>query len=330
MVRPLYPETEPFDRGLLDVGDGQQIYWELCGRPFGKPAVVLHGGPGSGCTPWWRRLFDPEAYRVLLFDQRGCGRSLPHAGEPTTDLAANTTHHLVEDIEKLRRHSGAERWTVLGGSWGSTLALAYAQQHPDRVTEMVLFSVVTTTRREVEWITRDAGRFFPAAWRSFRDGVPEPERDGSLVDAYSRLLESPDPVVRTKAARDWCEWEDTHVRTRTDQPPDPRYEDPVFRACFARLVTHYWRHAAWLEDGALLRGVERLVGIPAVLVHGRMDLSSPPDVPWSLARVWPGSDLAIVDDEGHTGGPGRTDSLISATDRFADRDSGAPSSAAKP
>jgi len=266
-----------------------------------------------------RRLFNPEAYRVVLCDQRGCGRSLPHAGAPSSDLAANTTHHLVADIEMLRRHLAIERWLVLGGSWGSTLALAYTQRHPDRVTEMVLFSVGTTTRREVEWVTRDVGRFFPAAWARFRDGVPEPERDGSLVEAYSRLLHDPDPVVRAKAAQDWCDWEDTHVRTRPNQAPDPRYEDPIFRACFARLVTHYWRHAAWLEEGALLRGVERLAGIPGVLVHGRLDLSSPLDVPWSLAKAWPGSEFVIVDDEGHTGGSRQDDILISATDRFADR-----------
>jgi proline iminopeptidase len=313
----LYPEIEPYDHGLLDVGDGHRIWWEVCGEPTGKPAVVLHGGPGSGSGPWWRRLFDPAAYRVVLFDQRGCGRSVPHAGAPATSLAANTTHHLVADIEMLRRHLGIEGWLVLGGSWGSTLGLAYAQRHPDRVSEMVLFSVVTTTRREVEWVTRDVGRLFPAAWQRFRDGVPAPERDGSLVEAYSRLLHHPERAVREEAARNWCDWEDAHVSTGPHQAPNPRYEDPVFRLCFARLVTHYWRHAAWLEEGALLRGVERLGGIPAVLVHGRLDLSSPLDVPWNLARSWPGSELVIVDDAGHTGGPGMTEALVSAADRFA-------------
>lgn len=313
----LYPEIEPHDRGWLDVGDGHAIYWETCGQRAGKPAVVLHGGPGSGCPPWWRRLFDPGAYRVVLFDQRGCGRSLPDAGAPAGDLTANTTHHLVADIERLRDHLGIERWLVLGGSWGSTLALAYGQRHPGRVTEMILFSVVTTTRREIEWATRDAGRFFPAAWRRFRDGVPAHERDGSLVDAYSRLLDDPDPGVRARAARDWCAWEDIHVRTRPDQPPDPRFADPAFRACFARLVTHYWRHAAWLEEDELLRGAGRLAGIPAVLVHGRLDVSAPLDVPWRLASAWPGSELVIVDDEGHTGGPGRNAGVIAATARYA-------------
>jgi proline iminopeptidase len=318
--RPLHPDIKPYEYGLLDVGDGHRIHWESCGNPAGKPAVVLHGGPGSGCTPWWRRFFDPAAYRVVLLDQRGCGRSVPHAGAPSVDLAANTTHHLVADIERLRRHLSIERWLVLGGSWGSTLALAYAQAHPDRVSEIVLFSVTTTSRRDVEWITRDVGRVFPAEWERFRDGVPESDRGGSLPDAYSRLLHDPDPAVRAKAARDWCDWEDAHVRTRPGQPRNPRYDDPEFRLCFARLVTHYWRHAAWLEDGALLRDAGRLAGIPAVLVHGRLDVSSPLDVPWRLARSWDGSELVVLDDEGHTGGPGMRDAVVAATVRFAGGD----------
>jgi proline iminopeptidase len=313
----LYSEIEPYDHGLLDVGDGQQVYWEACGKPAGKPAVVLHGGPGSGCTPWWRRLFDPEAYRVVLLDQRGCGRSRPHASTPTVDLSTNTTQHLVEDIERLRRHLGVDRWLVLGGSWGSTLALAYAEAHPRAVSEMVLFSVVTTTHREVTWATRDAGRFFPAEWRRFRDGVPASERGGDLVAGYNRLLLDPDPEVHETAAREWCRWEDAHVRTRPGDPPDPRYDDPAFRLAFARLVTHYWRHAAWLEDDELLRGAERLAGVPGVLVHGRLDVSSPLDVPWRLARAWEGSELVIVDDEGHRGGSAMTDAIVSATQRFA-------------
>jgi proline iminopeptidase len=243
-IQRMYPGIEPYDHGMLEVGGGNRIYWEIVGDPGGKPAVVLHGGPGSGCTPWWRRLFDPAAYRVVLFDQRGCGRSRPSAGELTTDLSTNTTQHLILDIEQLRRHLRVDRWLVLGGSWGSTLGLAYAEAHPDRVSEIVLFSVVTTTRREVEWVARGVGRLFPAEWARFRDGVPAEERDGSLVDAYARLLSHPDPSVREQAARDWCDWEQAHVRTRADHPRDPRYDDAAFRMCFARLVTHYWRHAA--------------------------------------------------------------------------------------
>jgi proline iminopeptidase len=312
----VYREIEPFEQGLLAVGDGHELYWEVCGDPEGKPAVVLHGGPGSGCVPWWRRLHDPAAYRIVLFDQRGCGRSHPHAGAPAVDLAANTTHHLVADVERLRRHLGIERWQVLGGSWGSTLALAYGERHPEQVTELVLFAVGTTSRREVEWVTRDIGRLFPADWERFRDGVPESERDGDLVAAYSRLLHDADPGVRDRAARDWCRWEDAHVKTRPDQPSNPRYEDAGFRLCFARLVTHYWRHAAWLEDGALLRDLDRLAGIPGVLVHGRLDVGSPLDIPWAVARGWEGSELVVIDDEGH-GGEKIAGAIVAATDRFA-------------
>jgi len=313
----LYPPIEPYDGGLLDVGDGHRVAWEVCGRPDGKPAVVLHGGPGSGCTPRWRRLFDPGAYRIVLLDQRGCGRSRPDAGLPSTSLAAITTSHMIADVERLRRHLGIEKWLVLGGSWGSTLALAYGVQHPDRVAAMVLFSVVTTTRREVAWVTRDSGRFFPEQWRRFRDAVPESERDGSLVDAYSRLLDDPDPAVRERAARAWCAWEDAHVRSRPGEPADPRYEDPVFRLRFARLVTHVWRHAAWLGEDELLRRIGRLAHVPAVLVHGRLDVSAPLDVPWALDAAWPASELVLVEDEGHRGGPGITGAVVAATDRFA-------------
>jgi proline iminopeptidase len=312
----VYPEIECDASGLLDVGDGHRIYWETCGSPDGKPALVLHGGPGSGCAPWWRRLFDPRAYHVVLFDQRGCGRSVPHASGPRVDLTANTTSHLIADIEALRGHLSIERWLVLGGSWGSTLALAYAERHPERVSELVLFSVVTTTRREVRWVTRDAGRFFPAEWTRFRDGVAKADRDGSLVDAYARLLLDPDPAVHEPAARRWCEWEDSHVRAAPDDPRDPRYEDGAFRLAFARLVTHYWRHAAWLDDGVLLREVDRLHGIPGVLIHGRRDLSSPLDVPWQLAGAWPGSELIVIEDAGHRAGPAMLAAVVAATDRL--------------
>jgi proline iminopeptidase len=312
----LYPKIEPYDHGLLDVGDGQLVHWEVCGNPDGKPAVALHGGPGSGCTPGWRRYFDPDAYRIVLFDQRGCGRSRPHASSPVIDLSTNTTAHLVADIELLRRHLGVDRWLVLGGSWGSTLGLAYAERHPDRVSELVLFAIATTRRREVEWITRDVGRLFPEQWARFRDGVPAADRNGSLVDAYSRLLHDPDPSVREKAAHDWCLWEDSHVAVRSDHQPDPRYEDPAFRMCFARLVTHYWRNAGFLEDGALLRDAGRLSGVPGVLIHGRLDVSGPLETAWELSRAWPDSELVVVDDAGHYG-PGMPEIIVQATDRFA-------------
>ncbi len=317
---PLYPMIQPHDGGVLEAGDGNHVYWEVCGNPAGKPALMLHGGPGSGCSPYWRRFFDPDAYRVVLFDQRGCGRSRPHASDAAVDLATNTTQHLIADIERLREHLGIERWLVVGGSWGSTLGLAYAEMLPHRVSEMVPFSVATTTRREVRWVTRDVGRYFPEEWARFREGAPEAERGGDLVAAYYRLLHDADPAVREKAARDWCRWEDTHVAVRPDHRHDLRYDDPRFRMAFARLVTHYWHHAAFLEDGALVRDAARLAGIPGALIHGRLDLSSPLDVAWQLSRAWPGSELIVVDDAGHgAGSSGIQEALVTAIDRFATR-----------
>jgi proline iminopeptidase len=213
--------------------------------------------------------------------------------------------------------AGIERWLVFGGSWGATLGLAYAEQHPGAVSEIVLFSVTNSTPREVEWITRDMGRIFPEEWARFRDGVPVDERDGNLVQAYSRLLHDPDPAIRENAARDWCDWEDTHVATHANYKPDPRYEDPVLRLRLARLVTHYWGHAGWLEDGILLREATKLAGIPGVLVHGRLDISSPADTAWNLAQAWPDAELHLVEEAGHgAGARGMSELVIAALDRF--------------
>lgn len=288
--------------GRLDVGDGHRIHWEVSGAPGGKPVVTLHGGPGSGSAPWWRELFDPAAYRVVQFDQRGCGRS-----EPWGELRANTTHHLVADIEALREHLEVERWQVAGGSWGAVLALAYAQAHPERVTEMVLFAVGDPSPGSVDWITRGVGRLYPAEWRRFMELVPDGERP---VDAYGRLLADPDPAVADHAAREWCAWEDAHVGA----PPSPRYENPAFRLNFARIVTHYWRHSAWLEDDQLLRDAGRLAGIPGVIIHGSRDCSSPLEFPWRLSQRW--GELVVVD-EGHLGGIEMGRAIRAATDRFA-------------
>lgn len=313
----LYPDIAPYDHGMLDVGDGHQVYWEACGNPSGKPALVLHGGPGSGCTPGWRQYFNPELYRIVLFDQRGSGRSTPHASEPDIDLSANTTSHLLADIELLRRRLNIERWLLLGGSRGSTLALAYAERHPDRVTEMVLEGIATTTQWEIDWITRGVGVFFPDAWMRFRDGVPQAERAGSLVEAYHCLLMHPDPTIQEKAARDWCDWESAIIALHADEAPNPRYDSSSFRLGFARLVTHYWRHHAWLEGGALLRDAHRLAGIPGILIHGRLDLCNPLITPWRLAQSWPGSELVIVDEAGHDAGhSGMSERIVAATDRF--------------
>jgi proline iminopeptidase len=308
-----YPEIEPYGHGMLDVGDGNLVYWETAGNPRGKPAVVLHGGPGSGCTAGMRRFFDPAAYRIILFDQRGCGRSTPHASSPRIDLGTNTTAHLLADMELLRRHLEVDRWLVFGGSWGSVLGLAYAERYPRRVSEMVLMGVATGRRAETDLLTRGLGRLFPEAWARFRSGVPEADRD--LIDAYHRLLQDPDPAVHAKAARDWCDWETAIIPT---SPPNPRYEPPEFRLAFARIVTHYWRHGSWLEEGILLRQAGRLAGIPGILVQGVLDLGNLLGTPWELARAWPGSELLLVDEAGHdTSNPGIVETLVAATDHLA-------------
>jgi len=313
-----YPMIEPYESGMLRVGDGQQLYWETCGNPAGKPALVVHGGPGSGCTPGHRRYFDPAAYRIVLFDQRGAGRSTPRV-TATTDLSANTTVHLLEDIERLREHLGISRWLVWGNSWGVTLGLAYAERHPTRVTEMVLAAVTMTRPGDIHWLYHEVGRYFPEEWRRFRGGVPEDERDGDLVAAYYRLLnEQPDVASRERAAADWCAWEDAAMSLEDGWTPHPRYTDPAFRMTFARIVTHYFHHRAWLADGQLLRDAHRLDGIPGVLVHGRLDLGSPSDVPYLLAQAWPGAELQFVG-AGHAGGKDMFTCIIDATNRFAPR-----------
>ncbi len=308
-----FPQTEPDDAGLLEVGDGEAVYWEVRGNPAGTPAVVVHGGPGAPARGM-HRLLDPAAYRTVVIHQRNCGRSTPSAADPATDLSGNITAALVDDMERVREHLGIDRWLVFGASWGTTLGLAYAQAHPDRVRAMVLLAVCTTTPREVEWITRDMGRIWPEAWARFRAGVPEADRDGNLAAAYARLLASPDAAVREQAARDWCAWEDVHVSLDPAWQPNPRYEDAVFRLEFARLVTHYWAAAGFLPDGQLQRDVDRLAGIPAVLIAGRQDVSGPVDIAWQLHRAWPGSELVIVEQGGH--GTGSEEALDAAFARF--------------
>jgi proline iminopeptidase len=312
-----YPAIEPYDSGLLDVGDGQQVYWECCGNPAGKPALYLHGGPGSGFSPGQRRFFDPNAYRAVLFDQRGSGRSRPLPSEPDADLSANTTAHLIADIEALRQLHAVERWVILGLSWGTTLGLAYAQAHPQRVEALVLGLVTSGSRREVEWITQDVGRIFPQEWDRFVAVVPDELRHLRPVDAYARLLFDADPAIREHAAREWCAWEDAHVSLTPGHRPNPRYDDPDFRLGFARLVTHYWRHDCFLGEDQLLRDAATLNGIPGVLIHGRYDVSSPLETPWRLSQRWTTSRLVVLDDAGHGGGDSLLDAIVGALDQFA-------------
>lgn len=311
-----YPPIEPYDTGMLDVGGGNRVYWEVCGNPDGKPALVVHGGPGSGCGTGLRSLFDPARYRVVLFDQRNCGRSTPHASDPATDLSANTTGHLVEDMERLREHLGVGRWLLHGGSWGSTLILAYAERHPERVSEIVIAGVTTTRRSEIDWLYRGVGRFLPEQWERFLAGAPGTPRDGDIVAAYARLAGHPDAAVREKATADWCAWEDAVLSGETDGAPYTG-RPPAGRLAFVRICTHYFSHGAWLEEGALLRDAGLLAGIPGVLVHGRLDLGGPLVTAWELARAWPDAELIVVGEEGHVGGETTTRHVVAALDRFA-------------
>jgi proline iminopeptidase len=315
----LYPETEPYEQGFLEGDHGNRVYWETCGNPHGKPAVVLHGGPGSGCTPWHRRLFDPRAYRLVLFDQRNCGRSTPHASAHDTSLESNTTAHLIADMEQLRQHLQIDRWLLFGGSWGSTLALAYAVSYPERVTQLILFGVTTGRHQEVDWCFRGGmAIFFPEQWDRLRCALPEAERAGDIVEAYYRRLNDSDLTVRKLAAEAWCLWESASPGGPPSTTLSKRFTNPTYALAFARIVTHYVSHRLFLEDGSLLRKADRLASIPGILVNGRFDFQAPIGNAWELKRVWPHADLVIVDNAGHAADTlALTQELIRATDRFA-------------
>ena len=311
--RTLYPAIEPWRSGRLEVGDGHVLYWEQCGNPDGKPAVMLHGGPGAGCNPDHRRQFDPERFNVTLFDQRGCGRSTPHAS-----LDANTTWHLVEDMEKLRRQVGVESWMVYGGSWGSTLALAYAQAYPERTTGLVLRGIFLFRQKELDWLYQfGASEVYPDKWGEFLAPIPEAER-GDMVTAYQKRLTADDPAVQLQAAKAWSKWEAETVTLLPDPHVIEEHTSDDFAIAIARIENHYMAHKGWLEEGQLLADAHRLKNIPGVIVQGRYDMCTPPVSAWDLKQAWPEVELQIVPDGGHLfTEPGVLDGLIRAADRFA-------------
>jgi proline iminopeptidase len=309
----VYPPIEPYQHGWLDTGDGHRVYWELCGNPQGKPAVFLHGGPGSGCSPDHRRLFDPARYNVLLFDQRGCGRSTPHAS-----IDDNTTWHLVDDMERLREMIGAERWLVFGGSWGSTLALAYAQTHPARVDALVVRGIFTARREELRWYYQEgASWLFPDLWDEFLAPIPPEERD-DLMAAYRRRLTGSDERVRQDAARAWSLWEGRTIRLLPDAALAEQFGADHFSLAIARIENHYFVHHAFMDEGQLLRDAYRLADVRGVIVQGRYDVATPARTAWELSKAWPGARLEIVDDAGHAYNErGILRALIAATDQYA-------------
>jgi len=313
-LRTLYPPIEPFASGYLDTGDGHLVYWERCGTPGAKPAVFLHGGPGAGCGPDHRRLFDPARYDVLLFDQRGCGRSTPHAS-----LDENTTWQLVSDMERLRAMAGHEAWLVFGGSWGSTLALAYAQTHAERTSALVLRGIFAATAFEIGWYYQEgASWLFPDKWERFLAPIPEAER-GDLVAAYRKRLTGEDRAVQLEAAKAWSRWEGGTITLLPDPALDEAFASDDFAIAFARIENHYFTHLGWLEDGQLLRDAGRLKGIPGVIVQGRYDTATPPVTAWQLHRAWPEAEFHLIEGAGHAfNEPGILDRLIGATDALAD------------
>ncbi|MCS0495427.1 prolyl aminopeptidase [Ancylobacter sp. MQZ15Z-1] len=311
-LRTLYPPIEPFESGMLDVGDGHSIYYERVGTKGAKPAVFLHGGPGAGISPDYRRLFDPARYEVVLFDQRGCGRSVPYA-----DLTDNTTWHLVADIERLRETFGFEKWQVFGGSWGSTLALAYAETHPGRVSELILRGVYTLTRAELDWYYRfGVSEMFPDKWERFLAPL-SPEGRADPVRAYRALLTGDDEARKLEAAKAWSIWEGETITLLPNPAFTAPWLDGHFALAFARIENHYFFHNAWLDERQLLDNAHRLAGIPGVIVHGRYDMPCPARYAWELHKAWPDAQFHLIEGAGHAYcEPGILDRLIRATDGF--------------
>ena len=310
----MYPPLEPFDRGMLRVSDLHSIYYEVSGAPDGKPVVVCHGGPGGGSTPSMRRYFDPTVYRIVIFDQRGCGRSTPHAS-----LEENTTHHLIDDMEALRKHLNIDAWQVFGGSWGSTLALAYAQRHPDKVRELVLRGIFTLRRRELEWFYQEgASWLYPDAWEAFLAPIPLEERD-DLMAAYYRRLTGADPEEQLRAAKAWSLWEGGTVSLAPSPERMTSFAGDAFATAFARIECHYFVNGGFFErDDQILADLDKVRHIPAVIVQGRYDVVTPMQTAWEMHRAWPEAELVIVGDAGHAASePGVVDALVRATDKFA-------------
>jgi len=312
--RALYPALEPYRRGRLQVSDLHEIYFEECGNPLGKPVLVLHGGPGGGISPFLRRMHDPRAYRIILFDQRGCGNSTPYAS-----LVDNTTWHLVDDMEKLRKHLGVETWQVFGGSWGSTLALAYAQSHVSRVSEMLVRGIFTVRNAEVRWFYQSgASHLFPDAFEHFVAPIPEAERH-DLVTAYYKRLTGSDETEKLQCARAWSQWEGSTLSLLPDEARVENFGQDRFAVAFATLEAHYFYHKGFLPyDGALLDGVDKINHLPCVIVQGRYDVVTPMATAHALAKLWPKAKLNIIPDAGHMAlEPGITDAIVRATDGFA-------------
>ena len=313
-MRGFYPELQPFARGRMRVCELHEIYFEQCGDPQGKPVVVLHGGPGGGITPFLRRLHNPSLYHIILFDQRGCGNSTPHA-----ELSDNTTWDLVSDMEKLRTHLAIDRWQVLGGSWGSTLALAYAQKHTDRVTELILRGIFTLRKREIDWFYQEgASALFPDAWESFVAPIPPAER-GDLVTAYYQRLTGNDATERLTCARAWSQWEARTLSLRPNPAVIDSFGADQFALAFGRIECHYFVNKGFFDiDGQLLAAAGRLRQVPGVIIQGRYDVVTPMETAWALHKAWPEAAFEIIPDAGHTATePGITDAVIRATDRFA-------------
>lgn len=312
--RLLYPPIQPYRSYRLNVGDGHELHVEECGRPDGLPVVTLHGGPGGGISPALRRFFDPQRYRIILFDQRGCGRSTPHGS-----LENNTTQALVEDMEKIRVRAGIDKWIVFGGSWGATLAMAYARDHADRCLGLILRGIFTCTQAELDWFYKHgANVMFPDAWKRLVGSLTSAEREDVVAAYYARMLEN-DVVRRRPDALAWARWESALISLAGD--PSAPLADPIRADGLARMETHYFANAGFFErDGELLEDVGKFNQIPGVIVQGRYDVVTPPKTAWSLARVWPRARLQLIGDAGHAAGePGVVDALVRATDAFADQ-----------